>query len=321
MDKKTVGRVVGLILVTALLAASITTMYVGLARYDAMWFWSTVAGYVILLFLVLFIFRIRADEADAAVSASGRGPSSGTSGLLAAASLPDAPFEVQKATGMLPVERALEMGKPAGFVFRGFTLYERAVAGKMSRAFAKKVPAGATAITLPTGYEATWDPKKREPKLVRLVDEEAEVVIERGAGKPCSAWNSPGEICENVAVGGTQYCKKHANYRGGMEWGGVETRIARRDTKGGAFRSATPTMEVITAKPRAKPFTVKIPTVEVHLDRRLAKPVKFGRASEPEVRLARGKPMKPLRFGKPKVDVRVARLETPKPLRLGQPDV
>ncbi|MBI2078633.1 MAG: hypothetical protein HYT80_09750 [Euryarchaeota archaeon] len=321
MDKKTVGRILGLLVVSGGLAASIITMYVGLARFEPVWFWSSVGGYIVLLFLVLFIFRIRPEEEDAAKAVAGRAPLAGKAGALAAASLEEAPIEVQKATGMLPVEAATREEAPPGFAYRGFTLYATTVAGKTTHVFAKKPPANAEPVLLPTGHEAVWDAKKKAPKLVRLVDETPEVVIERGAGRPCSAWTTPGEICENVALAGSPYCKAHAKYRSGDEWGTVDAQIARRDQKGGMFRSAAPKMEVITARPKAKPFTVRIPTVDVRTSRPTAKPLKGWKPTTPEVRTARGQPVKPLRLGEPQFSVRLGKDKAPKPLRLGQPRV
>jgi hypothetical protein len=245
-----------------------------------------------------------AEKVAAALAAGGQGSS--------AVAMPSEPEMVVEPSRTEPI---VIPAKPTPYAFRGFTLYERS--GK--HFFSKGKPPGATAVTLPEGYEAKWDKKKDRPLLVEVAaapEEEMEVVTQT-ARKPCSAMTAPGEFCTNDAKEGSRYCGRHANYQGPAD--SFEVHKPGTSSGGKSPKVAAPTFEVRLARPTPpKPLNAKRSkptTVEVRLAKPSnTKPLSFTSGKAAEMRTAKptAKPVKP---GKPStVEVRVA-----KPSNLPQP--
>lgn len=366
MDGKTQARAAALIVLTLAAGASVVLMFTLGGAFQPVWFWATAGGWVVALGASWygagalagkradadrFRMPVRPDLMAQAVGASRReGEPQRAVGMprretivrpsaLVAASLPalePAPEE-EPANGVEPeAPETPEPAQPEGYVFRGFTLYERTQKGKTIRFFSKKSPVGGgQPALLPDGYDVRWDNKERRPVLVPPKAPEPMVEVAEPeptpsktplvapkapapepmelptpTAKPCSAMTSPGVFCESPAKEGGLYCSRHLGYKAEV----TQVEVARDGVgkKGKAPKFALPSFEIRHDRGASKPLKAKKPrTVElsVKVDRAAPKPKKApkARAVELVVREAKTHAMPQVRPKEAELDVRADR--------------
>jgi len=306
MDGKSKARAAALIVLTIAAGASVAAMFFVGGAYNAFWFWTTAAGWLVALTFFWWLAgllgrseRMQMPSRPAALPEAAPVSSRATvasnvsvtnavvfrPSSLAAASLSN-DMESENEGPMIEVPPVST--EPAGYVMRGFTLYERTQKGQPVRFFSKKGPVGGgRAIPLPEGYDARWDTKQKKPVLVppkpaeplepapaesplALPDVETPTAralavpkaapslaldLPQHTAKPCSAMTSPGVFCSNPAKAGGAYCSRHVDYKAAAV---LEPKLevahdAKKGNQGKAPKFAMPAFEVQRDRIERKP--------------------------------------------------------------------
>jgi hypothetical protein len=339
MDGKAKARAAAVIVLTLMAGLSIALMYSVGGTFQALWFWATIGGWIVVLAVSwtaagalsgkraeaeryrmpvrpqtttvpsLESPRREALRSNRTIEMPRRDGVVRPSSLAASAALPRAELvgaaEEPTLEPQVEAPEEPEPEPPAGYVFRGFTLYERTQKGKPVRFFSKKGPVGGGhPVLLPEGHDVRWDGKHRRPVLVPPKRPEPEEPMAEPApakvlgktpkaaapppfelpeptAKPCSAMTSPGVFCSNPAKTGGLYCARHVSYKAAaILEPKVEVTHDSATARGKAPKFALPPFEVqldraVHRPTKArKPHTVKLEVREDRATHEPAKPIK-----------------------------------------------
>lgn len=340
-------RLIAIAVLTVLFGAAVGVMYALWAEFVPGFFYTALGAWAVGVALTFVFIRSRIEVGG--LGGAGRTTEIPTQPPVVPPT-PDLPLVVEPSPSRPELLAPPPVAAPAGYVFRGHTLYQRGSEAKPIRFFSKKKGEVGTPIPLPAGFEAAWDAKKGKPVLRALKDEsplaggaeEMEARVAGGDGRRCSAWTSIGIMCENVAREGGTYCAKHANYKPEQVTGQFVVNVPRGGASGKAVKGGlgefqvrvggkgvakplklrAPEFEARIARPTVKGSrrALRMPSFEVAHDRRAMKPFKGVKAGEFEVSTARPS-SKPLKLKEPKLVLRGPARPLVKPLRLREPEL
>lgn len=330
MESRARARLGSLALLTFLFGLTTFLMFTIWDRFEPAWFYTTLGVFVALVVAVLFALRGSGETVEEPAELASSEPVEEVARPAFPVSEPT--IEVRE----IPSARPWAPPAATGYQFRGFTLYERTTGrGRTQKTVRfwnrKKKVAEGRPIELPSGFEAVWNPKKRQPALQQIKSEplrppawpSGPVAVTPFAKKRCGAMTRWGDLCEKAARPGSPFCQEHRNWKPGKFQPRLQiVQDGQKRTGTREFRPGRSRIVVKTDKPKAVEVRVGRPRVEVKADRREARAftvavpqfvVKTARPKAERLRL-RGRPVDV------KVTVAKPRRE-PLHVRIGKPNI